>query len=94
MAASMRRRLSEEVKALANTRERVAGALECGGKRKRDTAFATRVRGATPVRMSRQFQPKIPSEGGVALTLPAALQGALRALKGQRNFESWRGIFL
>ena len=44
--------------------------LECGGKRKRDTAFGGRMQG-----MAHLGPPAIPSEGGVALTLPAALQG-------------------
>ena len=35
-----------------------------------------------PVRL-----PKIPSESGVALSLPAALQGTRRASKGLLNFE-------
>ena len=42
---------------------------------KRDTALATRVRRTTLVR-----PPEILSEGGVALSLPAALQGAPRPL--------------
>ncbi len=65
------------------------GPLECGGKRKRDTAFATRVRAATPVRMPHLFPPEIPSKGGVALTLPAALQGAQRASMRPHNSGSW-----
>ena len=65
-----------------------AGALECGGKRKRDTAFAPRVRETTAVRMPRRFPPAIPSESGVALTLPAALQGAPRAFMRPLHFES------
>ena len=64
-----------------------AGALECGGKRKRDTALATRERDTTPILMPRRFLPAIPSQGGVALTLPSALQGALRASMCPPNFE-------
>ena len=38
-----------------------------------DTALGTRARARTPVR-----PPEIPSESGVALSLPAALQGSAR----------------
>ncbi len=44
--------------------------LECGGKRQRDTAFGLLPRCGAPARR--------PSESGVALTLPAALQKAVR----------------
>ena len=47
-------------------------ALECGGKRQRDTAFARTGR----TRTTTLLPPAEPSQSGVALTLPAALQGA------------------
>ena len=56
--------------------------MECGGKRQRDTAFVRvgRARSTPP------DPPAEPSEGGVALTLPAALQGALRTEFIQRDW--------
>ena len=50
------------------------GALDCGGKRKRDTAFGGDFRWASA--MAWETPLALPaSEGGVALTLPAAVQG-------------------
>ena len=72
------------------TREAGAGeTLECGGKRKRDTALAARIRIAPPLRTPHPSPPAIPSEGGVALTLPAALQGARRTSTCPLIFERW-----
>ena len=47
-------------------------ALDCGGKRKCDTAFREDFRRASAVTVREACAP---SEGGVALTLPAAVQG-------------------
>ena len=68
------------------------GTLDCGGKRKRDTALARRIRITTPVRMPHPSPPAIPSEGGVALTLPAALQGTRRTSMCPLVFERWYQI--
>ncbi len=69
-----------------------SGTLDCGGKRKRDTAMARRIRITLHGRMPCPLQPEIPSEGGVALTLPAALQGARRASMCPLYFECWYDI--
>ena len=50
--------------------------VDCGGKRKRDTAFEMDFRRASAVVRKRRNRPRAaPSEGGVALTLPAAVPG-------------------
>ena len=70
--------------------------MECGGKRQRDTAFGSAGAGGwqdavsepdafSPTRASRP--PAIPSESGVALTLPAALQG-LRTARLARSLQN------
>ena len=50
--------------------------LDCGGKRQRHAAFGDTQRVRRCFAFDRGGPPEIPSKGGVALTLPTALQGA------------------
>ena len=66
----------EDAKGAKKTQREARCALECGGKRQRDPAFGGDFRRAAAVGCKRRCRALRASEGGVALTLPAAVQGA------------------